>query len=117
MLQWIAGLIARGGYWGVALLMAIENVVLPIPSELIMPLAGYDTSKGHLSLWGVIVAGTIGSVIGSLPVYLPARLLGRERGTRWIERHGKWLLLTKNDLDKAHRRFEQRGGFVAVLVS
>jgi membrane protein DedA with SNARE-associated domain len=117
MLEWIARLVAIGGYWGVAALMAIENVVLPLPSELIMPLAGYDASKGHLSLWGVIVAGTIGSVLGSLPLYLPARMLGREKVSAFVERHGKWLLLRKADLDKAHARFEDRGGFLAVFVA
>ncbi len=109
-------MIAAGGYWGVAALMAIENVILPIPSELIMPLAGYNASKGHLTLWGVIVAGTIGSVLGALPLYLPARMLGKERVSKWVDRHGKWLLLRKGDLEKAHKRFEKGTGFVAVVI-
>ena len=109
-------MIAAGGYWGVAALMAIENVILPIPSELIMPLAGYNASKGHLTLWGVIVAGTIGSVLGALPLYLPARMLGKERVSTWVDRHGKWLLLRRGDLDKAHKRFDKGTGFVAVVI-
>ena len=110
-------MIARGGYWGVAALMAIENVILPIPSELIMPLAGYNVATGHLTLVGVIIAGTIGSVLGSLPLYLPARLLGKERVSQWVERHGRWLLLRKGDLAKAHRRFDRGSGFVAVIIA
>lgn len=117
MLQWMSHVIASGGYWGIAALMALENVVLPIPSELIMPLAGYDVTKGMFNFWGVVLAGTVGSVLGALPLYLPARILGQERVSAWIERHGKWLLLRKSDLDKAHERFERRGGFVAVAVS
>jgi LPXTG-motif cell wall-anchored protein len=116
MLAWVAHLVAAGGYWGVGLLMAIENVVLPLPSELIMPLAGFAAARGEMSLSGVIIAGTIGSVIGSLPMYLPARWFGEERVAKWIARHGKWLFLNKRDVDRAAERFK-RGGFVAVFVA
>lgn len=117
MIAWIAHLVAAGGYWGVGLLMAIENVVLPIPSELIMPLAGFAAARGELSLAGVITAGTLGSVIGSLPMYLPARWYGEERVAKWITRHGKWLFLRKRDVDKAADRFKRGGGFPAVFVA
>ena len=117
MLQWMSHVIAAGGYWGVAALMALENVVLPLPSEIIMPLAGYDADHGSLTLWGVILAGTIGSVVGALPLYLPARMLGKDRMSKWIERHGRWFGMRKGDLDKAHKRFEDRGGFMAVFIS
>ena len=56
-------------------------------------------------------------MLGSLPLYLPARVLGKERVSKWVDRHGKWLLLRKGDLDKAHRRFEQGSGFVAVFIA
>ncbi|MGQ3231045.1 MAG: DedA family protein, partial [Blastomonas fulva] len=60
MNDFILNLVASGGYWGVALLMALENVFPPIPSELIMGLAGIEAGKGHINLWAVILAGTVG---------------------------------------------------------
>jgi membrane protein DedA with SNARE-associated domain len=116
MLGWMVKLVGAMNYWGVALLMAIENVVLPLPSELIMPLAGFQTVGGRMTLWGVTLAGTIGSVVGALPIYLVARAVGEERLEGWVERHGKWLLLRRRDLQRASARF--RGNtFVAVTVA
>jgi membrane protein DedA with SNARE-associated domain len=116
MLHWIATTVGSLSYFGVALLMAIENIILPLPSELIMPLAGARTNHGSLTLWGVILAGTIGSVIGSYPIFAAAWIYGPERVTEWADRHGKWLLLRRGELQKAHHRFEKRGAS-AVFIS
>jgi len=116
MVQWIAHWVGALGTVGVALLMAIENVVLPMPSELIMPLAGFEAAHGDMTLVGVIVAGTIGSVLGALPVYWAARAFGEERIAHWIERHGRWLVLTTADLRRADRRFKARGGWAVVIA-
>ena len=116
MLRWIVNLVGSLGYWGVAVLMAVENVVLPLPSELIMPLAGFLSARGRMTLWGAILAGTVGSVVGALPLYALARAVGEKRLTGWVDAHGKWLLLRGKDLKKAHDRFEQRGG-MAVFFS
>lgn len=116
MIEWIAHWVAAGGYWGVGLLMAIENVILPLPSELIMPLAGFASARGKLTLFGVIIAGSLGGALGSLPLYVPARIYGSERVAKWIDKHGKWLLLRKRDVEKASQRFD-RGGFWAVFLS
>lgn len=105
MLLWIRDLVNSLSYWGVAILMAVENVVLPIPSELIMPFAGFKTALGPMTLLGVIIAGTVGSVLGGLPFYYAGRALGEERLRQWIERHGKWVLLRGKDLDRATDRF------------
>jgi membrane protein DedA with SNARE-associated domain len=105
MLHWIAHLVNALSYWGVAILMAVENVVLPIPSELIMPFAGFKTARGPMTLLGVIIAGTLGSVLGALPLYYAGYALGEDRPRRWIEHHGKWLLLRGKDLDRATERF------------
>ena len=105
MLHWIAHLVTSLNYWGVALLMAVENIVLPIPSELIMPLAGFRTERGPMTLLGVILAGTIGSVLGGLPLYYAGYALGEDRLRQWIQRYGKWLLLRPKDLDRASDRF------------
>jgi membrane protein DedA with SNARE-associated domain len=78
MIKWIVGLVTSMGIYGVALLMAIENVVLPLPSELIMPLGGFAASRGRMSLGGVIVAGTVGSLVGALHLYFLARAVGEE---------------------------------------
>jgi membrane protein DedA with SNARE-associated domain len=96
--------------------MAIENVVLPLPSELIMPLAGFRTLSGRLSLTGVIIAGTVGSVLGALPLFYAGYALGEQRLERWVDRHGSWLLMRGRDLERASRRFTGNS-FVAVTVA
>ncbi|MEO8910151.1 MAG: DedA family protein [Gemmatimonadaceae bacterium] len=115
MLHWIAHFVSSLNYWGVATLMAIENIVLPIPSELIMPLAGYRTIGGALSLWGVILAGTVGSVLGGLPLYYAGYALGEKRVAEWIDRYGRWLMLRKRHVDRAAQRFTGNE-FVAVTI-
>ena len=115
MIKWIVGLVMSMGIYGVALLMAIENVVLPLPSELIMPLAGFAASRGKMSLAGVIIAGTVGSVVGALPLYYLARSAGEEKMKAWVTKHGRWLLLRPTDLDKPKRWFAKHGS-VAVII-
>jgi membrane protein DedA with SNARE-associated domain len=105
MLHWISHLVSSLNYWGVAILMAIENVVLPVPSELIMPLAGFRTASGRLSLFGVIISGTVGSVLGALPLYYAGYALGEDRVKNWVERHGRWMMLRGRDLERASDRF------------
>ena len=116
MLRWIAGLVGSFGYSGVALLMAIENIVLPLPSELIMPLAGFESGTGRMTLLGVIIAGSIGSVLGALPVYAFARSVGEDRVSHWLDAHGRWLFVSGRDMKRADAQFKQHGG-LAVVVS
>ena len=116
MLHWISYLVGALNYWGVAILMAMENIVLPLPSELIMPLAGFETADGRLSLSGVILAGTIGSVLGALPLYYAGRALGEERLAKWVERYGRWTLLRAKDLERATARFSGNS-FVDVIIA
>jgi membrane protein DedA with SNARE-associated domain len=116
MLHWTVHLVDSLSYVGVLLLMALENVVLLLPSEVIMPLAGFVASRGQMTLWGAILAGAAGSAVGALPVYALARVVGEERLTHWVEQHGKWLLLRGRDLERATARFE-RHGKLAVVVS
>lgn len=115
MVHWIVDLIGSLGLAGVCLLMAIENVVLPIPSELIMPLAGFAAARGHYSLLLAILFGTVGSVVGALPVYGAARWLGEERVKQWLQRHGRWLMLRRRDFDKPTRWFHEHGGLAVGL--
>lgn len=109
MLEWIRGLMESAGYAGIAFLMFLENVFPPIPSEVIMPLAGFTAARGDLGFLGVVIAGTLGSVLGALPLYYIGRLVGRERLSRWADEHGKWLALSGRDVDKASEWYERHG--------
>lgn len=108
-------LIAQGGYIAIALLMLLENVFPPIPSELIMPLAGFAAAQGDLSLAGVIAAGSVGSLAGATLWFVIGMKLGTEGLKRWSRRHGRWLTLTPDDVDAGDRWFD-RYGIWAVLV-
>ena len=110
MLQWITGVMNSMGYVGIVFLMFLENVFPPIPSELIMPLAGFTTTQGKLSLPGVILAGMIGSVLGALPLYFAGKLAGEERLKAWADRYGKWLTVSGEDIEKAKSWFDRHGG-------
>jgi membrane protein DedA with SNARE-associated domain len=79
MFDWITGIVERGGYLGIALLMFLENLFPPIPSELIMPLAGFTAARGQLDIAMVVLAGTAGSLAGALFWYQAGRWLGSNR--------------------------------------
>lgn len=115
MFDWIVGVVTRLGYAGVAGLTFLENLFPPIPSELILPLAGYVTGSGTLDIWPVIAMGTIGSLAGASFWYVVARRIGEARLRSWIDAHGKWITLSGGDIDRAKAWFERRGKF-AVLI-
>lgn len=105
MHDWITGFLEGGGYFAVAALMLLENIFPPIPSELIMPLAGYTAGKGELSLPLVILAGAAGSVLGTLPWYGVGHWIGIGRLQAWSRKHGRWLTLGPKDIEKAQAWF------------
>lgn len=109
MVEWIIGLIERHGYLAIAALMVLENLFPPVPSELIMPFAGYVAGQGTLHPAGVVAAGVIGSLGGMLPWYWVGRRIGSARLTRWTCRHGRWLALSPRDLEQAQRWFGRHG--------
>lgn len=115
MLEWVAGFVEQAGYVGVAVLMFAENLFPPIPSELVMPLAGFVAAGGDVSLAGVILAGSLGSVAGAMFWYGVGRWVGCDRLRRWTARHGRWLTLAPQDVDKAQDWFQRHGG-TAVLM-
>ena len=115
MADWVIRMIEQAGYFGVFLLMFLETVFPPVPSEVIMPLAGLSAGRGHMTLWGVIVAGTAGAMFGNFFWYLLARVIGIERFRPFIERHGRWLTLDWPDVEKAERLFGRFGGWVVGL--
>jgi len=109
MFDWITGFVVRSGYVGVFLLMLAENVVPPIPSELIMPLAGFTAARGQLSLIPVILAGTAGSLLGAVLWYIVGKRLGLDRLKHLAARHGRWLTLSPDDVDRADDWFRRHG--------
>ena len=110
MFDWIVGMVEHTGYVGVALLMFAENLFPPIPSELILPLAGFTAARGDLSLPLVVVAGTAGALAGALFWYAIGRWVGCRRLKHWAERHGRWLTIAPEEVDQAARRFREHGG-------
>ncbi len=113
--EWITSIIGTLGTWGIAALMFLENVFPPIPSELIMPLAGYTAGRGELSLVLVIVAGSLGSVLGQFPLYYLGRRVGQDRLHRWADHKGKWLAVSGKDVDRA-ADWLRRHGPAAVFL-
>ena len=115
MTDWIQNLMDSMGYLGILLLMVLENVFPPIPSELIMPSAGFAAARGDMSLGMVVLMGTLGSVIGTLPLYYLGKVFGEEKLIAWADQHGKWLTLSGKDIKKADDWFD-RHGTKAVLL-
>ena len=107
--NWVMDTMYAAGYAGLVFLMFVENLFPPIPSELIMPLAGYMAIHDRLSIAGVIVAGTTGSVLGALPLYYLGRRLGRRGLDAFADRHGRWLTVSRSDLKRAADWFERHG--------
>lgn len=100
------------GYLGILLGMILESACIPIPSEVIMPFGGYLASTGHINLIGVILIGTLGNIIGSLIAYA----IGYWGGKRFIDRFGKYVLLSQKHLEAAEKWFDKRGE-ITVFVS
>jgi membrane protein DedA with SNARE-associated domain len=115
MASWVMATIYELGYPALVFLMILENVFPPIPSELIMPLAGYMASSGKLSFAGVVVAGTVGSVLGGLPLYYAGRKMGERRLKAWVDRHCRWAAVSSEEIDRASRWFERHGGAAVFL--
>lgn len=115
MASWIESIVQTMGVLGIAFLMFLENVFPPIPSELIMPLAGYRASQGDANIVLIIVAGTIGSLAGGLFWYGIGRWIGEERLKSLADRFGRWMTVSRHDIDKADEWFD-RHGHKAVLL-
>ena len=106
----IINIMNQFGYFGIALLIAIENIFPPIPSEVILTFGGFMTTFTNMKIWGVILSATIGSVSGALVLYALGRWLNPERLERWLDgRLGKILHLKKEDIQRAEKWFDRRG--------
>lgn len=102
------------GYVGIALLMLIENLFPPIPSEVVMPFAGFQVSQGSMTFIGIMLAGTIGALAGAVIIYYIGYAISEERLREWIRNHGKWLLMDEDDLDSALESFEEHGRIMVL---
>ena len=130
--NWVQDVINQFGYFGVALLVVIENVFPPIPSEIVLPFAGFvaqqsfdvvdsaigataDAAQSDTTVIGMMIAATVGSVLGALILYFVSAAIGPERLRTFVERFGKWFGVKSTDLVRAEAWFDRRS-IAAVLV-
>jgi len=108
--EWIPNTMNQLGYWGIGLLMFLENLFPPIPSELIMPLAGFTVAKGQMDFIPVIIAGVVGTILGAFPWYYIGKFISEERLEHLADKYGKWISVTSKDIKKANNWFNEHGG-------
>ena len=95
--------------------MFLENLFPPIPSELIMPLAGFTVARGEMEFAPVVAAGVVGTMLGAVPWYYAGKLLGEKRLKRLADRYGKWLGISAKDIEKAKGWFSKHGNIAVFL--
>ena len=115
MNDWVVRLIEQSGYLGVGFLMFLETIFPPIPSEVIMPVAGVAAAKGSMQYGFVVAAGTTGAMLGNIVWYLAARALGVHRLRPFVTRYGRWLTLNWAEVERAERWFRHNGIFFVFL--
>ena len=111
LVNWIESVISTTGPVGIMILMAIESCNIPLPSEAVLPFAGYLVSKGEMGFHAAAFAGALGCVLGSVPSYY----LGYFGGRKFFEKYGKYVLVTKKDLDEADKLVEKYGDWAFFL--
>jgi membrane protein DedA with SNARE-associated domain len=109
--NWVKDVISTMGYPGVFLLITLESTLVPIPSELVMPLAGAMASRGDFSLPLVLVINSVAALLGSTICYY----IGAKGGKPFLERYGKFFLLRQHDLEKTERVFARYGKWVILI--
>lgn len=115
MLRYISDFIDSGGAFAVAVLMFVENLFPPIPSELVMPLAGFTAARGEMNLLVAILAGWVGSILGAVFWFWIGKVVGEERLKHWAARYGRWLVLKPKEIDQACEWFNRHGGKAVLL--
>lgn len=114
--EWIIETIARSGYWGIGLLMALENIFPPVPSELIMGVGGLAVARGTMEFWPLLAAGTLGSTLGNYVWFLIGDRWGYARLKPFVRRWGRWLTLEWRDIEKAQRFFQSHGQWIVFAL-
>lgn len=112
----VVQIIDWGGYWGICFLMILENIIPPIPSELIMGLGGVAVARGKMEFLPLLFAGTAGCVIGNYAWYMVGHTLGYERLRPFVYRWGKWLTAEWDDVEKASAFFRKHGHWVIFVL-
>ncbi|MEJ2706828.1 MAG: DedA family protein [Anaerolineales bacterium] len=102
------------GYPGISLLMLVENLFPPIPSEVVMPFAGFLVNEGDMSFILVLIAGTIGAGLGAIAIYFVGTIVTEHQTRAWIERNGKWFLMSVEDYDRASQSFDKYGNIMIL---
>ena len=115
MNSWVMHLIEQSGYLGVGFLMFLETVFPPIPSEVVMPVAGVTAARGKLELSLVILSGSAGAMLGNLFWYFAARALGYDRLKPFVRKHGKWLTVNWREVQRAHDWMDRHGVAFVLL--
>lgn len=115
MTDWIIQTISNWGYVGIFMVMLAESIFPPIPSELIIPFAGFAAANGELNFFGVLAAATVGAVVGMLPWYYAGRLFGLERVRRLADRYGRFMTLNADEIDVAVHWFTRFGPIIVLF--
>lgn len=115
LVGWVTSIVETLGYGGVAFLVALENVFPPIPSEVVLPLAGFVAATGEASFIGMVAAATIGSVVGAFILYGVSAAIGPVRLRALVVRYGRWFGLDEADLDNAEGWFDRRANLAVLL--
>ncbi|MBR8829976.1 MAG: Inner membrane protein YqjA [Chroococcopsis gigantea SAG 12.99] len=115
MTEWITNTMTGMGYVGIALLMFLENLFPPIPSELIMPLAGFTVAQGKMQFIPAVIAGIVGTVLGALPWYYFGKGISEARLALLADKYGKWLTISAKDIEKANGWFNRHGAGAVLL--
>jgi membrane protein DedA with SNARE-associated domain len=116
MSEWVIRLIDAGGYWGIFVLMVLENIFPPIPSELIMGIGGIRVGQGRMEMLPLLLAGTLGTTVGNYVWYIAGRLLGFERLRPLVDRFGRWLTIEWEDVERVNRLFRRHGPAIVFVL-
>ena len=114
--SWIVELIAASGYIGIFLLMVLENVIPPVPSEVIMGIGGVLVHRGEMAFWPLLLIGTTGTVAGNYAWYWLGHKWGYERLAPFVKRWGRWLTVEWDDIERAQSFFHRRGHWVVFFL-
>ncbi len=116
MAEWIYQIIHQGGYFGIVVLMALENIIPPIPSEIIMGFGGVAIARGDMAFWPLLWWGTVGATFGNYVLFLVADRMGYERLRPVIDRWGRWLTLEWHDVEHAGNFLRRHGHWVVFVL-